>query len=111
MSRGGGGDGKFFFAPLRRDGSCFYSVARTFDSERAAQAGTWTALFIMPSSPLHPRSGGLMYNYGLHVPQALYPWAIRSSRAILTFWRLASLMEATPEQSGRWNFLELVLST
>ena len=60
--------------------------------------------------PLRPEPWGfLLEGYGLHWPQGAYPSAISSSRLPEKVSRFSSLMEAAPEQSGSWNFMELVL--
>ena len=41
----------------------------------------------------------------MQAPQGSYPRFISSSRLPEKSWRLASPMEAAPEQEGRWNFL------
>ena len=47
-------------------------------------------------------------SYGLHFPQGSYPCRTNSSLVPWNSSRLLSLIDAAPEHSGRWNFLELV---
>lgn len=48
--------------------------------------------------------------YGLHCPQGAYPSLISSSLVPENSFRFLSFIYSREGQSGRWNFLELVLS-
>ncbi len=69
---------------------------------------------VIPASNKNPRaalmgSPWVVCGHGLHWPQGVYPWSSSSCRLPVKTRRLSSLMEAAPEQSGRWNFPDLVL--